>query len=193
MRYSRLVRLIARLFLLILASTMSLVSFLGGYSALLILGDEDNIDLDVDFSTGNLLEDPLNFNPDEFKIQVEFEINNQGYFDLEDLRIEMELWIIYHEDPPGGGDSGPVPIRIYEDHKSFSTIEAGEKEKNKITIDYDDLKVINWTHIAYNIDPDKDIYFKAYNIDISAKYSLGLIAFKIKIDEMDLGDYKITT
>ena len=57
MRYSRLVRLIARLFLLILASTMSLVSFLGGYSALLILSDEDNIDLDVTFE-GDLTAEP---------------------------------------------------------------------------------------------------------------------------------------
>ena len=74
MRYSRIVRLILRFFLLILASTMSLVSFLGGYSAFLILSDEDNID--VDFSYEGDLFDPTDPNF-EFKIEVNF--NNKGY------------------------------------------------------------------------------------------------------------------
>lgn len=193
MRTARLVRLIARLFLLILASTMSFISFLGGYSALLILGDEDNIDLDVDFSTGGLLDPAAGFNADEFEIKIDFTINNEGYFDLEDLRIEMELWMIFHEDVNGDGESEPVPVRIYRGHKSFSTIEAGKEKVNKIKIEFDDLIGINWTHIIDNADRDKDIYFEAYDIEISAKYSLGLIAFRVEIDKMELENYDIPT
>jgi len=89
MRTSRLFRLIIRVFLLLLASSMSLVSFLGGYSALLILGDEDNIDLDINFEGDPFLD------PNNFEIDIEFEINNLGYFDLEDLEIELRLYLIY--------------------------------------------------------------------------------------------------
>ena len=194
MRTARLVRLIARLFLLILASTMSLISFLGGYSALLILGDEDNIDLDVDFSTGGLLDPPpALFDASEFEIKVDFKIYNEGYFDLEDLRIEMELWMIYHEDVGGDGYAEPIPVKIYQGDKSFSTIEAGKEKENHIKIDYFDLISIDWLHIINNADRDQNIYFEAYNIEISAKYSLGLIAFRVEIDKMELEDYDIPT
>jgi len=192
MRTARLIRLIARLFLLILASTMSLVSFLGGYSALLILGDEDNIELDVDFSTGGYLDPAVVDNPLEFGINIEFKIYNEGYFDLEDLRIEMELWMIYHEDVDKNGESEPISIRIYRGDKSFSTIEAGKEKKNKIKIDIYDLAVINWSHIEANADRNKKVYFEAYDIEISAKYSLGLIAFRVVIDKMELEGYELS-
>jgi len=181
MRYSRIVRLVMRLFLLLLASTMSFISFLGGYSALLILGDKDNIDLDVDFD-GNPIADPLNF-----EVQIKFEINNQGYFDLEDLKIELELWMDYNI----LGNPIAEEIKIYDDDKTFSTIEAGKKKENKITIDYETLEAINWTDLGLNIDTNKDIRFIARNVEISAKYSLGLIAFNVEIKKIELDTYDV--
>ena len=184
MRYSRLVRLIARLFLLILASTMSLVSFLGGYSALLILSDEDNIDLDVAFE-GDLT--PANFQ--KFEVKIEFEVYNEGYFDLEDLEIELKLYMVY----VNKSNDVLIGLEIYDGDKSFSTIPAGEKKKNKIVIDIEDLleEVPDLAKRVLEADPAKELAFTAEDITIKAKYSLGLIAFKIKIDEMDLGDYDL--
>lgn len=184
MRYSRIVRLIMRLFLLVLASTMSFISFLGGYSALLILSHPENIDLDVSFE-GDLLTDPENF-----KVEVEFEINNQGYFDLEDLDIEFELEALFYLNKSGTGFE-PEGIPIYEADKSFSTIEAGHKEKNKITIEYEDLLNVNWSYILPIIDLSRVIKFTANDVEISAKYTLGLISFKVEIDEIKLGDYEV--
>ena len=187
MRTSRAFRLIIRLFLLLLASSMSLVSFLGGYSALLILGDEDNIDLDIDFEGGIL--DP------DFEIQIEFEINNLGYFDLEDLNIEMKLYLVYDwvnltAGPQGDGRNITKYVKIYEDDKSFRTIEAGETKKNSITIELEDLEKVDLTELVLYSDKTRDpwIEFKAEEIVIKAKYSLGLISFKVKIEDYKLGE-----
>ena len=187
MRTSRAFRLIIRLFLLLLASSMSLVSFLGGYSALLILGDEDNIDLDIDFEGGIL--DP------DFEIQIEFEINNLGYFDLEDLNIEMKLYLVYDwvnltAGPQGDGRNITKYVKIYEDDKSFRTIKAGETKKNSITIELEDLEKVNLTELVLYSDKTRDpwIEFKAEEIVIKAKYSLGLISFKVKIEDYKLGE-----
>ena len=183
MRTSRIFRLIIRFFLLLLASSMSLVSFLGGYSALLILGDEDNIDLDIEFDEDIL--DP------DFEIKIEFEINNQGYFDLEDLNIELLLYLKYdYVNYTGDGRNVTISVKLYEDDKSFKTIEAGEKKKASITFEPDPK--INFTQIAKNADQTRDpvFEFEAEEIVITAKYSLGLISFKVKIEDYDLGGFE---
>ena len=187
MRTSRIFRLIIRFFLLLLASSMSLVSFLGGYSAFLILGDEDNIDLDI-----NIEGDPF-LDPTNFSIDIEFEIYNMGYFDLEDLNIEMRLNLVYdYVNYTGDGRNVTQYIKIYEDDKSFRTIEAGQKKKKSITIDPDDLLKVNFTEIGLNSDKTRDpvIEFVAGEIVITAKYSLGLISFKVKIEDYSLGELK---
>lgn len=188
MRTSRIIRLIIRFFLLLLASSMSLVSFLGGYSALLILGNEDNINLDIDFE-GDPLLDPTNF-----EIDIEFEINNMGYFDLEDLNIEMRLYLVYDwANKTGDGRNITQEIKIYDDDKSFRTIEAGQKKKYSITIEPDDLLKVNFTEIALYSDKFRDpvIEFKAAEIIIKAKYSLGLLSFKVVIEDYTLGELEL--
>jgi len=184
MRPERIFRLIVRIFLFILASSMSLVSFLGGYSAALILTNEENIQIDVDYEG-----DPF-LNPTDFEIDIEFEINNLGYFDLEDLKIELKLHLKYDRVTAGGNVS--TEIKLYEGEKKFSTVEAGDKRKFKLGIEYDDLETINFTDIAQNADLFRDPVFDfvAAELVISAKYSLGLISFKAEIEDMDLGGFE---
>jgi len=78
---------------------------------------------------------------------------------------------------------------VFDDEKSFSKIEAGEKKKKSITIEADDLKSINFTEIKLNADKTRDpaIEFEVVEAVIKAKYSLGLISFKVKIEDYDLG------
>ena len=172
---------------MILASTMSLVSFLGGYSAVLILTNEDNIDVDVSVR-GNL----FNASSDPFKLDVNFKINNQGYFDLEDLEVELELKMEYVlKNTTIGGPNLTTSVLLYEGDKDFGTIESGELFKGHISIEVDDLATaINFTDILYKMDSTKTPDFVASELKISAKYSLGLISFKIKIEDFDLGDYE---
>lgn len=187
MRSERIFRLIVRMFLFILASSMSLVSFLGGYSAALIFTNEENIQIDVDYEGNPFL------NPTDFEIDIEFEINNLGYFDLEDLEIELKLNLVYDwKNKTGNGVNVTTEVNIYEDEKSFATIPAGERKKFKISIDYEDLKYINFTFIALNADLTRDPVFDfiAEELKISAKYSLGLISFEAEIEDMDLGGFE---
>jgi len=188
MRSERIFRLIVRMFLFILASSMSLVSFLGGYSAALIFTNEENIQIDIDYE-GN----PFDLDPTDFEIDIEFEINNLGYFDLEDLEIELKLNIVYDwKNKTGNGVNVSTEVNIYEDEKSFATIPAGERKKFKISIDYEDFKYINFTEIYDNADLTRDPVFDfiAEELKISAKYSLGLISFEAEIEDMDLGGFE---
>ena len=184
MRPERIFRLVVRIFLFILASSMSLVSFLGGYSAAAILTNEDNIDIDVSYD-GNPFIDP-----NTFEIDVDFEINNVGYFDLEDLKVEMVLNLEYSRVTVSGNVT--TDKKLYEGEKSFATIPAGEKKKFKIGLDFEDIEYINFTDIALNADLTRDPIFNfvAEELKISAKYSLGLISFKADIEDMDLGGFE---
>ena len=116
------------------------------------------------------------------------------YFDLEDLEIELELIMVYHKlglDINGDGLSDPISQIIFDDDKSFKTIEAGEEKENVISITYLDMLNINWADIQDNADPSYDLYFIAENVEISAKYCLGLLSFKYEIEEIELGTLHI--
>lgn len=190
MRPERIFRLIVRIFLFILASSMSLVSFLGGYSAALILTNEDNIDIDVDYEG-----DPLDLDITDFEIDIEFEINNLGYFDLEDLEVDLVLNLVYDwKNKTGNGINVTTEVKLYEGDKKFATIPAGERKKFKISIDYEDMELtaIDFYNISQNADLTRDpiFSFEAEELEISAKYSLGLISFKAEIEDMDLGGFE---
>ncbi|TFG26441.1 MAG: hypothetical protein EU532_09805 [Promethearchaeota archaeon] len=187
MRPERIFRLVIRIFLFVLASSMSLVSFLGGYSAAMILTNEDNIDVDVDYE-GNPFVD-LN----TFEIDIEFTINNLGYFDLEDLEIELKLDIKYdYVNKTVLGVNDTTTVRLYEGEKSFRTTPAGEKKTFKINIEADDLESVNFTEIALNADPFRDpiFDFEADELIISAKYTSGLISFKAEIEDFEIGGFE---
>lgn len=180
MRYSRIARLIMRFFLLMLASTMSIVSFLGGYSAVLILSDEDNIDLDYDMR-GNFFD----VNDTTFKFEVDFKFKNVGYFDLEDLEIELELYARYYQ----LGVSDRKEVLVYETEEDLGTVENGQTLRDAIKIERGDIKA-NVTDIFINLDISKDpwLEFIARDIVIKGKYSLNLIEFKIEIKKYKVGE-----
>ena len=192
MRTERAIRLIARLFLLILASTMSLVSFLGGYSAVLILSDEDNIDLDNSY-TGNVLD----VNDTTMVFKVEFKFKNVGYFDLEDLELELELYIRYYHENYLPGKSIRRDIKVYEGDDDFGDCESGQTLRDNFKIERSDI-LCNITDIYNNIDrnpPDNEpiVEIIAKDVIITGKYSLNLIKFRVEIDkytvaELEKGD-----
>lgn len=189
MRPERIFRLVVRIFLFILASSMSLVSFLGGYSAAMILTNEDNIDVDVDYD-GNPFVD-LN----TFEIDIEFTINNLGYFALEDLEIELKLDLVYSwANKSGDGINVTTEVRLFEGEKSFSDTPAGVKKTFKINIEEDDLEInqSDFLDILSKADIFRDpiFDFEAAELIISAKYTSGLISFKAEIEDFEIGGFE---
>jgi hypothetical protein len=165
---------------------MSLVSFLGGYSAVLILTNEDNIDIDLD-TTGEISATATNFT-----IEIDIEFHNQGYYDLEDLEIELELNIVYEWfNKTGNNDNVSTSETLFEYDKKLGTTKAGEVLEKEIEIEWEDLET-NITAIALRLDPFKKpvIEFEAEEIKIKAKYSLGLLKFKVVLEDFDLGEYE---
>ena len=186
MRASRLFRLIARLLLLILASTMSLVSFLGGYSAVLILSDEDNIDFD--YSYKGLI---LDINDTTLEFRVEFKFKNVGYFDLEDLELELEVYVRYYHEDYLPGKSVRREIKAYEGEEDFGDCESGQTLRDNFKIQRSDI-LCDIKDIRNNYDENPPgnepiVEIIAKDIIITGKYSLNLIKFRVEIDK-----YKVT-
>jgi len=183
MKHSTLAKLSIQALILLIASMLSYVAFIGGYSALIILEEEDNIDLEAKFA-GDIMVDP-----GLFEIEIDFTINNEGYSDLEDLTIEMELLMVYNTDANNDGIPEEVEVTIFDDDKSFDAIKAGEEDTKSIKIEYEDLTDVNWNDILLNAEPAYDILFIAESIVISAKYSYGLLSFKVELEDTELGTY----
>ena len=79
--------------------------------------------------------------------------------------------------------------KLYEDDKDFGTTKAGEILKEDISIDFDEFE-INMTALILRINPYAPISFEAEKLEITAKYSLGLLRFKVELEDFDLGDYE---
>lgn len=173
-------KLSIQVFVLLIASMLCYVAFVGGYSALIILEDEDNIDLNAKFA-GDIMNDPSSF-----ELEIDFTINNKGYTDLENPTIEMELLMIYHNNDKSGK---AVEVSIFDDNKSFDSIKAGEEKTMTINIEYKDISDVNWGEILSNADPKYDIVFTAEHIIISAKYSYSLLSFSVELEDVELGKY----
>ncbi|MFX0188130.1 MAG: hypothetical protein ACFE8A_10380 [Candidatus Hodarchaeota archaeon] len=183
MKQLRYAKLSIQAFILIIASMLAYVAFIGGYSALLILEDEDNIDLEANF-VGDIM-----VNPSLFEIEIDFTIDNKGYSDLEDITIEIELLMVYQRDTNNDGIGEPVEVTIFDDDESFDAIKAGKEETRSFKIKYEDITNVNWNDILLNAEPAYDILFTAETIVISATYSYSLLSFKVELEDTDLGTY----
>jgi len=190
MRTSRIFRTIVRVILLILTLSLSLVSFLGGLSAIVILSDPNNINVPSSTPQGNLtLYDPT-FNKlsnfDHVFFDLPFNITNAGYFDLEDLQIGIVAYFVYDYD-----DGNPLTenettyVKILDHSESFFTIERGQQLKDNFSAYYTnpDNDGFDFTDLpadSSTIDLYAPITFEA-NITLSFKYSLNLLSLKVRV------------
>ncbi|MBD3254293.1 MAG: hypothetical protein GF383_04330 [Candidatus Lokiarchaeota archaeon] len=188
MRYSRIVRLVIRIILLVLTSTMSFVSFMGGYSAFLILSNEDNIEFDPDDFEDNIVYTLSQPSPnfDNLSIKQPFKFRNAGYFDLEDLEIEISINLIYsHINYTTPGVNTTREVEIFEKDKDFGTVIRGETLDDDLEGDYEDFVISNFPNITqidiFSFTP----YYEA-DVKIKAKYSLGLLEIEVEIEDLEV-------
>ncbi|MHA1439702.1 MAG: hypothetical protein ACTSPD_19195 [Promethearchaeota archaeon] len=178
MRTSRLFRFIVRFIILLLTIMMSIVSLLGGLSAVLILGNDENIVIPDGEISGNL---SLNATAnDNMSIEVPFKIVNAGFFDLTGLTINFVIRMEYeinftHES---------FEYEIFNKETKFDDIEAGDTLEDSFIGDPEDfnvddvipdLPIINTTTVHYYAD-----------IILDAKYSIELLAFHVEINNFEL-------
>ena len=179
--------------MLVLTLSITVVSILGGLSALLILGDyEENIgigyddaDFDVDFdnATGDLI---------IFNFTLPVNLTNAGYFDLEDLNVELEIAMRYeHINLTLPGQNDTVFLKFFEKEQYFGTIKQGDIGFFNFTGDMSNIIAFpNATKINWFRTPPPDLEFFA-NFTISLTYSLGLHDASFVMLNLSVGDYSL--
>ena len=183
MRTSRVFRLLFRIFILLLTLSVTVVSILGGWSAFNILMNQDNIGFDFDNADFQIDYDLSGFHGANFTLP--FNITNDGYFDLENLQLHVELTMNYsHVDYPIPGVNGTRTVKIFESNQTFGTIPKGLTGNFNITGLNSDFAPFlgNFPNIT-EIDvfqPSPIMEFFA-NFTISLDYSLGMHSVVINL------------
>ncbi|MGQ4875117.1 MAG: hypothetical protein ACP6IY_13710 [Promethearchaeia archaeon] len=186
MRPSRIFRTIVRLFLLVLTLSMSVVSFLGGYSAILILSDSDNIAI----PDGNINYYLNVTDPDTSKLFLDlpYKVRNAGYFDLDDLSIEVKVYYTFHD--TNKTNNATTTLLLAEKKQTFDTIKAGETDKGNFSMKYEDftnLEEVQNRSVYMDTTKSPMVIYTA-DIIISAKYSLRLLSFTVTLKNITIGE-----
>ncbi|MHA2005674.1 MAG: hypothetical protein ACXABO_02550 [Promethearchaeota archaeon] len=189
MRASRVFRLIVRIFILLLTFSITVVAALGAMSAVLILSNPDNIGIDTDDADFNIDYDLAGLHNANFTLP--FNVTNAGYFDLENLELEIDIAMNYSEvDYPTPGVNGTKTVAIFHKSLNFGTIPQGVTRDFIFTGLFSDFIVGNFPNIT-----DIDIFqppplFEFYaNFTISLDYSLGMHSISVSVTNLQIGEF----
>lgn len=187
MRPSRIFRWIVRLFLLVLTLSMTVVSVLGGMSAALILGDNNNIKIPSGPIQSNFDITDVN----SMYLRVPFNITNAGYFDLTNLKIDFKVSMVYdHVNLTTPGVNTTTSALIFDKSINFPSILHGKSLNGLFNASSGDGFIIsNFPNATIDIDWTKTPYAVEFysNFSLSASYSLDLISFKVSAYNISVG------
>jgi len=194
MRPSRVFRWIIRIFILVLTLSVTAVSFLGGFSAIMILSNQDNIGIDTDNADFNLDYNETTGVINNINFTLPFNITNAGFFDLEDLKLGFQIGLEYaHVNLTGTGENISQTVKIFDKISSFPTIKKGKTLYGNYTGVYSDFAPFlgSLPDIA-DIDLTRVPIFNFYaNFTISLTYSLGLHSITLGINNVTVGLYPL--
>jgi hypothetical protein len=139
---------------------MSIVSILGGLSAVNILSNSENIQIPYGSVTYG------NTSATDYYIVVPFSINNTGYFDLTHLNLGFSIEM----------KNDTTSSIIYDETQEFGTITHGSTLIDNFNATFTTAEVI--------INPE----FYA-NISVSASYSINLISFSANLFNVNLSTF----
>jgi hypothetical protein len=184
MRPSRVFRLIFKIFVSLLTLSVTIVSILGGLSAVIILADPNNIAID----TGNA---EFNFNPSPLNINftLPFNLTNAGYFDLENLEMSLDLFLNYdHVNYTGLGLNVTRTVQIFNKSQYVGNIPQGLTENFNFTGLFDDFNKNRIPDFSSEVDRFRGDPFMimSANITINLDYSIGLHSLKIGLLNLTL-------
>ncbi|MFX1390751.1 MAG: hypothetical protein ACFE9Z_11860 [Promethearchaeota archaeon] len=177
MRPSRVFRLIFRIFVSLLAVSVTIVSILGGLSAVIILTNPNNIAIDPGDINFDFNPSPLNVN-----FSLPFNITNAGYFDLENLEMTIDLYLNYdHVNYTVPGVNVTRTVQIFNKTQYYNTIPKSQTGYFNFTGHFDDFTKPNIPDFTTEVDRFRgDPYMIIYaNFTLSLDYSLGLHSLTI--------------
>jgi len=173
MRLARVLRMILRIFVLVLSLSMSLISFLGGLSAALILSNPNAIKI----PDGNIESNFDILHPNNIYIKVPFTITNEGYFDLEDLYLTMTITAV---------DAQGNEIVIFQKKTIFGDVLKDGTLKTEYYADENDFLISNIYAAILTLDVASGIALEA-DIVLGASYEMGLLSFRIELHHIPMG------
>jgi hypothetical protein len=176
MRPSRVFRFIFKIFVTLLTLSVTIVSILGGLSAVMILANPNNIGIDPSEADVNFDIYSLNIN-----FSVPINITNAGYFDLENLEVKIDLTMNYSQiDYPIAGVNQSRVIKIFNKSQNFGNIPQGATGHINFTGLFSEFyfpSEFNYTIVDMYAGPPA-IRLLA-NFTISLDYTLGLHSLTI--------------
>jgi hypothetical protein len=169
-----------------------MVSFLGGYSAVMILSDPNNINVPSAETSGNLtLYDPATWDKmvtyDHVYFELPFNITNAGFFDIENLQIGLDVEITYEYIP--GNIS--TTITVLSHIQTFPTIKRGTFYNGTFSAYYNSTAPL---HDGFDFAslPDKtniniwEGFTYQADISLTCKYSLNLLSLRVAVFEFPI-------
>lgn len=183
-------RLIFRIFISLLTISVTLVSILGGLSAVLILTTPDSIGVDTDNADFDLQINNTTKVVEDFNFTLPFNLTNSGYFDLENLELTINIKMNYsHIDDPVPGVNTTRQVQIFTKSEYFGTIPKGTTGTFSFTGDFSNFNVGVMPNFTSEVDwfsgpPAIEFYA---DLIISLDYSIGLHSLTIGISDLPVG------
>jgi hypothetical protein len=170
-------------------AAVTLVSFLGGLSAVMILSNQDNFGIDTDNAEFNIDINNSTLEIENVNFTLPFNITNAGYFDLENLQLSVQLGLNYsHID---GGMNETRLVKILDRTQNFGDILKGLTGNftffgSNSSFLHDNfpnpLTEINWLRGP----PPLEFYA---NFTINLDYSIGMHSLSITVIDIFVGDF----
>ena len=187
MRPSRVFRLIFRIFIALLTLSVTMVSILGGLSAVVILSDKDNIQIDFDNAEFNLDINNSTLEIENINFSLPFKLNNTGFFDLENLEVGIQLFLNYSDI---GMMNDTKIVKILDKTQNFGDIPKGVIGDFVFFGENSSFLHENFPHPITEINwlrgpPALEFYA---NFTVSLDYSIGMHSLSITILNLFVGD-----
>jgi len=169
---------------------VTVVSILGGMSAVMILTNPNNIGIDTSNADFNLDYNITTGVLHDANFTMPFNITNTGYFDIENFQLQVELSLNYsHIDHPTPGVNGTKTVKIFEKSQYFGNVLKGSTGNFNFTGLFSNFfagAFPNMTVIdVFKAPPIFEFYA---NLTISLDYSLGMHSLSINIRNIKVGE-----
>ncbi len=159
-RVARIFRWTVRIIVLFLTTTMSIVSLLGGLSAVTFFSTPNNILIPA----GPITDHDLNINSTAPYIAIPFNITNTGYFDMTGFYVEFRITMFNDTDN----------TVLHHGSETYGTIPHGQTLSDSY----------NATDLgAMLLDLNAEV---AMNITVSARYSLDLLYIEVNLVNLNV-------
>ncbi|MFW9988211.1 MAG: hypothetical protein ACFFC3_06105 [Candidatus Odinarchaeota archaeon] len=172
--------------------SITLVSALGAFSAVLILTDfENNIGVDIDNAVYDVEINETTYKIEDFNFALPIYVNNTGYFDIENLRFTISLEMNYsHVNFTTPGVNTTRQIEILWKYENFGTIPKGQKRTLNFTANMSNFNEAEIPDFETEVDltrgPPAVIFYAT--LIISLDYSLGLHSITFGITNLQIGE-----